>query len=191
MDVKLLISDFDGTLVDTFEANYSAYCEAFAQAGIELTRERYRECFGLRFDRFMDVVGIVDPDIRSSIKHAKGECYPHYFDRLVINRPLLGFIRAFHCAGGLTAIASTARGRNLHNALRYISAEDDFDLILAGESVGKGKPDPEIYHTVLQKMNVRAVDALVFEDSEVGFSAAEAAGIRYVKISKPFFENGN
>ena len=32
MAVKLLISDFDGTLVDTFEANYLAYRQAFRSA---------------------------------------------------------------------------------------------------------------------------------------------------------------
>lgn len=191
MDVKLLISDFDGTLVDTFNANYEAYREAFSSIGLELSFQKYRECFGFRFDRFMDAVGISDVIIRNRIREIKAECYPQYFDRLVVNRPLLEFIRAFHRGGGLTAIASTARSRNLNNALRHIGAEQDFDLVLAGESVGKGKPDPEIYLTVLHEMNISADAALVFEDTEVGFAAASAAGIRYIKISKPFFDNGN
>lgn len=33
MNLKLIITDFDGTLVNTFEANYLAYAEAFAQCG--------------------------------------------------------------------------------------------------------------------------------------------------------------
>ena len=31
-EIKLIITDFDGTLVDTFEANLCAYQEAFAGA---------------------------------------------------------------------------------------------------------------------------------------------------------------
>ena len=44
--IKAIITDFDGTLVDTFEANLRAYQEAFYQVGITLMAEKYRECFG-------------------------------------------------------------------------------------------------------------------------------------------------
>lgn len=184
MDVKLIISDFDGTLVDTFEANYRAYCEAFEKSGLTLSREQYRECFGLRFDNFMKAMGIESVEVRHQIKKLKAEAYPKYFEYFKVNLPLIEFIRGFHRSGGKTAIASTAREKNLCNALRHIGAEKDFDLILAGESVSKGKPDPEIYNTVLMCMECRPEEALVFEDSEVGFKAAEAAGIQYIKVKR-------
>lgn len=191
MDVKLFITDFDGTLVDTFEANYRAYSDAFVQIGMTLSREQYKDCFGLRFDNFMKVMGIENEDVRQKIKELKSELYPQYFAYLKVNTSLLGMIRAFHLSGGKTAIASTAREQNLRNALKYIGAEEDFDLILAGECVSKGKPDPEIYSTVLKRMNYLPEDALIFEDSEVGFKAASAAGVCYIKVTKEFFKNGN
>lgn len=191
MAIRLLISDFDGTLVDTFEANYLAYARAFEAVGLDLGRERYRECFGFRFDRFMDALSISDSDTRAAIRERKAEMYPSHFDCLRVNRPLVDFISAFHASGGVTAIASTARGKNLRNALDYLGISANFDLVLAGESVTKGKPDPEIYLTVLNKMGVKPNEALVFEDSEVGFKAAEAAGIRYIRINSDFFDNGN
>lgn len=187
MAIKLLITDFDGTLVDTFDANYGAYAEAFRSVGRSLTADCYRECFGLRFDNFMAAMEIDDDEVKRLIRSRKGDCYPDYFDRLKVNRPLLELLRAFRRSGGKTAVASTARGRNLHNALRHIGAEDDFDLILAGESVRHGKPDAEIYLKVLEQFGVTPEEALVFEDSEVGFKAAEAAGIRYIKISREFY----
>ena len=36
-EIRLLVTDFDGTLVDTFQANYHAYCDAFAQVGLTLS----------------------------------------------------------------------------------------------------------------------------------------------------------
>lgn len=191
MAVKLLISDFDGTLVDTFEANFLAYRDAFGSVGQQLSRERYRECFGYRFDRFMEAMNITDPATRQAIRQAKGDCYPRYFDHLRVNRDLLDFIRAFHRSGGKTAIASTARRCNLINALSHIQAIDDFDLILAGEDVTCGKPDPEIYLTVLDRLGVAPGDAIIFEDSDVGFKAAMAAGINHITINNDFFGNGN
>lgn len=189
MAVKLLITDFDGTLVDTFEANYRAYAEAFDAVGRGLTRERYRECFGFRFDRFMDAMGVEDDAVRAEIRRIKGECYPSHFSHLVVNRPLLEMLRAFRRSGGKTAIASTAREVNLLNVLRHIGADGDFDLVLAGESVRRGKPDPEIYLTVLDRLGVGADEALVFEDSPVGFAAAESAGIRYIPVNEEFYSD--
>lgn len=191
MAIKLLITDFDGTLVDTFEANYRAYCNAFAQVGLELSKSKYQECFGLRFDRFMDAMGIEDVNTRALIKELKGDCYPKYFDLLKVNYTLLSLLRIFKTSGGKTAIASTAREKNLRNALRNIGAEDDFDLILAGEDVTNGKPNPEIYNTVLKRVGCLPQEALVFEDSQVGFEAAIAANINYIPITQDYFENGN
>jgi beta-phosphoglucomutase len=183
MQIKLIITDFDGTLVDTFQANYQAYCEAFGQVGLTLTREQYRQCYGLRFDNFMDAMNITDARVRDQIRTIKGECYPRHFDQLRVNARLLDFIRMFRAGGGLTAVASTARGKNLSNALAHIGATGDFDLILAGEDVKQGKPSPEIYLTVMSRMGVTAGETLVFEDSAVGLQAAQAAGAHYIKIT--------
>ena len=73
MAIKLLITDFDGTLVDTFEANFRAYRQAFEAEGLELSREFYLQCFGFRFDRFMDAAAIADDDVRVRIREAKAE----------------------------------------------------------------------------------------------------------------------
>ena len=181
--IQAIITDFDGTLVNTFQANYHAYREAFARVGMTLAEEDYRNCYGLRFDGFMERMGIDDDQVRKQIRTLKGECYPDYFGMLAVNQPLLDFIRMFRAGGGKTAVASTARGKNLTNALRHIGAMDDFDLILAGEDVREGKPSPEIYNTVMARLGVSADQTLIFEDSTVGLQAASAAGAHYIKIT--------
>ncbi len=187
--ISLLISDFDGTLVDTFQANLAAYQEAFKECGYELTEEQYRERFGYRFDKFMDSMGICDMESRKRIKEVKGEVYPKYFHLLVVNITLLEFIKSFKANGGKTAVASTARKKNLMNALNHIGATGCFDLILAGEDVINGKPNPEIYLKVLEKFNMKPEEALVFEDSEIGMEAAAKAGISFIEVNKFFYGN--
>lgn len=181
--IKAIITDFDGTLVDTFEANYGAYQEAFAQVGLELPRDRYREYFGLRFAEFMSAIGIHDEQTAAMIRKIKGEAYPKHFGKLVPNNALIQFIRTSRAQGIHTAVASTARGKNLMNALNYIGATDAFEYILAGEDVQHGKPDPEIYNKVLAHFGIQPSEALIFEDSEVGMKAAEAAGVNYIKVT--------
>lgn len=183
MEIRLLITDFDGTLVSTFQANYHAYREAFAQVGLTLSEEQYRQCYGLRFDDFMNTMGIGDAETSQRIRAIKGERYPSHFGLLRVNQPLLDFIRMFRHAGGLTAVASTARGKNLANALDHIGATGDFDLILAGEDVVKGKPSPEIYKTVMSRLGVASEQTLIFEDSQVGLQAAEASGAHFIKVT--------
>lgn len=187
-EIELLICDFDGTLVDTFEANYHAYKKAFQMNGIkELTEDFYRKCFGLRFEAFMEKAGISDNNTRSSIKNDKMKFYPLFFDLLKPNETLISFIKTFKKAGGKTAIASTARKENLIKVLEYLQINDIFDLILSGKDVSKGKPDPEIYNKVLRMLGINASNALVFEDSEVGIKAAQAAGISFIKINSYFY----
>lgn len=185
--VKLLITDFDGTLVDTFEANYVAYQKAFAEYGLELSEQQYHDCFGFRFDDFMAAMGIADDAVKQGIRQAKGEFYPLFFDKLKVNNALLSLLRCHKASGGLTAVASTARRKNLINALEHIGAKDCFSLILAGEDVSQGKPNPEIYNKVLQNLSVCPEEALVFEDSVVGIEAAKAAGVNYMVINKLYF----
>lgn len=185
--VKLLITDFDGTLVDTFKANLLAYQKAFDKYGLELTEQQYRDCFGFRFDDFMSHMGINDNDTKNGIRLAKGDFYPLFFDKLIVNNPLLTLLKTFKKSGGLTAVASTARKENLINALNYIGATDVFSLILTGEDVKQGKPNPAIYNKVLETLNVLPAEALIFEDSSVGISAAIAAHVDYVQITKEYF----
>lgn len=189
--IKAIITDFDGTLVDTFEANYQAYTKAFQryadEIGKDLSREQYHSCFGMRFDSFMSTMGINDLTLRYKIREEKTKVYPSCFSHFVPNTSLIAFIRCMKASGVKTAIASTARRENLMNALTYLELEDVFDLILAGEQVTEGKPNPEIYLTTMRKLDVMPQETLVFEDSEVGLQAAEASGANYFKITTHSF----
>ena len=64
------------------------------------------------------------------------------------------------------------------------SAEADrfFDLVLGGDRVERSKPDPEIYRTACDRLNVRPDDCLVLEDSRNGLLSAYRAGCRPVMI---------
>ena len=180
--IKAIITDFDGTLVNTFNANFYAYHEAFKQYGYELTRDQYKECYGLRYDAFCDKMDIKQDD-RKPIKELKKKIYPDFFDYLTINQNLLTFIRASHILYGIkTCIASTATKENLYNVLKYFEIEDAFDIIITGENVSKGKPDPEVYLKALNLLECNTDEVIVFEDSEVGCEAAENAGLNYIKV---------
>jgi HAD superfamily hydrolase (TIGR01509 family) len=186
--IRAIITDFDGTLVDTFEANYTAYYLAFKQYGLDLSREQYRVCFGLRFDAFMDAMKIDDVNLRSNIKKEKARVYPNCFSYLKPNVTLIDFIRKAKQSGVKTAIASTAQRGNLMNVLNYLKLEDLFDIIIAGDAVQKGKPNPEIYLTSMSLLEVKPSETLVFEDTEVGLMAAERSGANVFIITGDYYK---
>ena len=186
--IKAIITDFDGTLVDTYEANLRAYQEAYHSVGKDISDETYRKFFGVRFERLMSVTGINDSKAIEAIREAKRLSYPKYFTFLKRNDALLELIAGFHQYGGKTAIASTARRENLMSVVNYLGIEECFDLIYSGEDVKEGKPSPEIYFKAMDALGVTPQETLIFEDSSVGIDAARASGAKCMIITPESFE---
>ena len=91
--IKAIITDFDGTLVDTIIANCFAYSKAFEACGLELDSNLYKENYGLRFDDLCKKIGIEDNEIKKKIRSLKANIYPKFFNHIRINDKLLTFIR--------------------------------------------------------------------------------------------------
>lgn len=186
--IRAIITDFDGTLVDTFEANLRAYQKAYQSVGLDITAEKYRECFGYRFERLMLATGVFDERTANAIKEAKKQIYPTFFQYLTPNKALIELISSFHAMGGKTAIASTARRENLMNVVNYLELAPMFDLIHAGVDVKQGKPSPEIYIKTMEALGVQPDEVLIFEDSPVGIEAARASGAHVLLITEEDFK---
>lgn len=186
--IRAFITDFDGTLIDTFDANFMSYQKSFAEIGRELSLDSYRRCFGLRFDDFMTQMGVMDPVERTKIREVKKDFYPSFFNLLRPNKVLIELLTSFHERGALTAIASTARKENLKNALDYMGLTSIFDVIFAGKDVTMGKPDPEIYLKTMDFLKVIPNETLIFEDSDIGVSAAQASGAKFIRVTPEWFE---
>ena len=179
--IKAIITDFDGTLVNTFDANFYAYQEAFKQYGYVLNIEQYNELYGLRYDDLCDRLNIKE-EHRKSIKELKKTLYPLFFNYLKLNDKLIQFIVYSKSQGIKTCIASTASRENLYNVLNYFDIKDLFDIIITGENVSKGKPNPEVYIKAMEMLECEPEEVLVFEDSIVGCEAAENAKLNYIKV---------
>lgn len=181
--LRLLITDFDGTLADTFEAHYLAYSDAFDLTGRNLSPELYREGFGMRSDDFMQLAGITDPDEIHIIAEANTPSYGRHLDKVTANTALLEFIRWARQQGILTAVASTSHPQRLQMGLEAIGALNDFDYILSGHDITHPKPHPEVYLRLLELADVPSDDALVFEDSPIGIQAAQSAHIPVMQVN--------
>jgi beta-phosphoglucomutase-like phosphatase (HAD superfamily) len=61
-----------------------------------------------------------------------------------------------------------------------------FPVVVTADDVTHGKPSPDMFLLAALRMGVPPADCLVFEDAEPGIRAAEAAGMRWVRVpSRP------
>ena len=92
---------------------------------------------------------------------------------------ILDFLDAYHIK---KAVATTTRRELTEERLKRVGVYDRFDYVLCGDEVINRKPDPEIYLSVLHKMNTKAENAIVLEDSSVGVEAAYRASIDCIQV---------
>lgn len=78
--------------------------------------------------------------------------------------------------GVLIALATSSRREIAEEYLVNAKVRRFFDIVVCGEEVAKGKPDPEIFLKTARQLNCDPGSCLIFEDSQNGLLAASAAG---------------
>lgn len=192
--IRLLLLDFDGTLVDTRRANAQAYIAALAESGRTLTEEEYlARYFGMRCDEFLTRFGIADPAERERLRLRKIALYPTFFDSVRLNAPLWAFCCQFRAQGGQVWIVSTGGRENLRNAMAHVGiggpdAPEEacpagrVDGILAGADVRHPKPAPDGFLEAMRRAGCTPRETLIFEDSAIGIEAARRSGASYFVV---------
>ncbi len=106
------------------------------------------------------------------------------------SRHFAKYVEDLKIAGYKIALATsnnTKRTKYLfHRAKLHVSKL--FDVIVTGDDVKVGKPDPAIFKLTCQKLNLPPQNCFVLEDSENGILSAHSAGchpIMVIDIIKP------
>jgi HAD superfamily hydrolase (TIGR01509 family) len=184
---RLLIFDFDGTIVDSSPLHARAFNEAFAADGVPVD---YRTIAGLTTDMAVDQVargaGLdLDEGKRASIiadKRARAL-------RLIETElePIPGSIDFLRRARGLFPLALCTSGSRptIERALERVGLVGMFDPVITAGDVRQGKPHPEGFLKAAGHHEVAPADALVFEDAPSGLAAAGAAGMDTVHVVEP------
>ncbi|MEA4912405.1 MAG: HAD family phosphatase [Oscillospiraceae bacterium] len=185
MKTRLAIFDLDGTLFDTKEVNFRAYCAAFARCGCAVDAERFREnFFGRHFTEFLPLfVENPTPALIHDIHEAKKACYSEFLCAARENAALFDYIEAAR-PGCKTAIVTTASRKNVEDILQYFGRAALFDLLVTQEDVKKVKPDPEGFLLAMARFGVSPCEAVIFEDSESGIRCARSTGASVLRVEQ-------
>jgi beta-phosphoglucomutase-like phosphatase (HAD superfamily) len=66
--------------------------------------------------------------------------------------------------------------------LRQAGVLDYFEVVIGGDEVSRGKPEPDIFLLAAERLGSHPDDCLVLEDSGPGLHAAVAAGMRVILV---------
>lgn len=178
-----MISDLDGTLIDSKAVNLDAYEAAFASVTLRFDRELYTQCFGLSF---VDMARVLAPGVPagtlSAIRSAKARAYRELLPGVRVNVGLIRLLTNARAVGTPTALATTASRVNVEAVLETFDLADVFDVVLCAEDVPAGKPAPDCYLLAAEALACAPAHCVVFEDSSIGVEAAERAGCQVVRV---------
>lgn len=183
--LELVVFDVDGLMLDT----ESVWKEAFDQAGNKFGIQNmgstlFPQLIGKSGRDEKEVLDqYLSQDIQELVIKEWERIGYGMLEKNVPVKPglneILDFLDAYHIK---KAVATTTRREFTEERLKRVGVYDRFDYVLCGDEVINRKPDPEIYLSVLKKMDTDARNALVLEDSVVGVEAAYRAGIDCIQV---------
>ena len=91
-------------------------------------------------------------------------------------------LEAFQSAGIKIAICSSGPIEAIQSSLSALKATEMIDVIVSGETLSIGKPDPLPYLHTLMKLKLEPSEVIVFEDTISGLKSASSAGIQTIIV---------
>lgn len=79
-------------------------------------------------------------------------------------------------------MAVGSASKNAVAILTLTEIKDYFQVIIDGNQISKGKPDPEVFLLAAKTLQLSPALCVVFEDAEAGIEAALAAGMYAVGV---------
>ncbi len=189
--IKAVIFDMDGTIIHTEQAWKDATVTTLKSYGItEFTPEQHDFLKSLsgtglgiaatRVKEFFKLPHSVEEIMEQKLTFA--EFYLSQDIQFI--EGFADFHRRLQAAGMPTSIATNASPETLQKMTAQLKLNEFFgNHMYCSFDVGnKPKPDPAVFLHAAEKLGVAPEHCIVFEDSLVGFNAAQAAGMRCVAV---------
>lgn len=188
-DAKALIFDLDGTLSDSLPMHVAAWKKVGEKYGFDFDPEIVYELTGrptIEFaKRIIEVYGIkADPQKMVDLKL---KTFWSSADLIRSHKKVTDIVMHYHKK--LPMSVGTGAGRkSAEIQLNAMNIYSCFDYIVTADDVEKHKPEPDTFLKCASLMGVSPEFCQVFEDGDIGISAAKKAGMIITDV-RPYLNN--
>jgi len=186
--IRAVLFDLDGVLVDATEWHYEALNRALGLFGYTISRYEHLTTYnGLPTKRKLEMLSVeksLPRGLHSIISRIKQKytreeilrnCTPVFEKEFMI--------RQLKREGYLLAVCSNAVRESVERMLLASGIVEQFDYLISNEDVTKPKPDPEMYLKACAHLGVEPSQCVIVEDAEHGLEAARRAGANVCQVS--------
>lgn len=181
--VRGIIFDVDGTLVDSNDAHASSWVEALAETGRHIPFDRIRPLIGMGGDKILpQLTGLSDDS-------PEGKRIGERRQAIFLEKHLPG-LRAFPASSELLKFlnerghrlvaASSAKVEELEKLLAIAGAEGQLEHSTSSSDAERSKPDPDIVTAAFDRLGLRPDEVMMIGDTPYDIDAAAKAGLRTI-----------
>lgn len=205
--MKLLISDLDGTIVETEDYHRLAYNALFKELGLSQNwskqdyMDRLQTMGGNKFREVFSWLELPEEEYKETknkLYHQKTKLYTELITADLKSGQLglrPGIRRLFdevQDAGVPIAIATACVGWAAEQVIEAGLGKEFLEslaVLCGGESTERKKPHPDIYLLVAEKTGMAPSDCVVLEDTRHGMLAAKSAGMSCLVTPSEFAQD--
>ena len=188
--IKCVIFDMDGVIIDSESLHKKAYFETFKSLGLEVSEALYSSLTGSStinaFEKLIAHFNL-NADVNALVLQ-KRKKYVNLFE----NDPTLKLIdgveeliKYLHREKITMILASSSAMVNINRVFKRFNLDSYFTAKISGADLRASKPHPEIFEKAALLANIPKEHCIVIEDSDNGILAANAAGIFVFGYNNP------
>lgn len=188
--IRGIIFDFDGLIVDTEWPVYQSWVAIYDSFNAELPLAQWTSIIGTSEHEHFDPFDTLEQQVgqvldRQALRQKR---YDHEME-IVFAQPILPGVeetlKAAKAHPLKLGIASSSNRDWVVGNLARLGLLEYFEIVHTSDDVERTKPDPALYRLALESLGLSPTEAIVFEDSPNGVSAAKEAGIYTVAVPNP------
>ena len=103
-----------------------------------------------------------------------------FLNQILVLKPIDGIRELITQLDCIKAVVSGASKQEVETILYKIFGRGEFDIVITGDDLEEGKPNPAPFKTALERMHLKPKEAIVVENAPLGVQAAIKAGIQCI-----------
>jgi beta-phosphoglucomutase len=180
-----VVFDMDGVIIDSHPAHREAWRQFLETIGQNVTNRELD--FILDGRKRRDILRHFLGQVSEAELLEYGRRKDEFFQQSAAEvKPVPGiteFLLHLNKNGVVAAVATSASESRTRSTLERLQLRNYFSIVLTGNDVENGKPDPAIYRLACRCLNALPESMLAIEDAVSGVQAARGAGLKCLGVA--------